>query len=254
MLDNNCSLKLEKKIVLVTGGSRGIGKQISLQLGLAGAKVYVNYVSSEEKAISCCREIENKGGSAEAIQFDVADKNQVDIAINNIIKEDGGLDILVNNAGISIDGLSVRCKKEDWDRVVNTNLTGTFNCSSKAALFMMKNRSGRIVNITSVVGQMGNAGQVAYASSKAGIIGLTKSMAKEFASRGITVNAVAPGFIETEMTDDLSEKRRQIYLDSIPVGRFGKKEEVAMAVQYLCSDLAGFITGQILGVNGGMYM
>ncbi len=242
---------LAGKVALVTGGSRGIGRAICQKLAAEGAKVFVNYSSNsaaaEETAAAC-------GNGAEIIGFNVADSAAVDAAIESIQKKAGKIDILVNNAGISKDGLFIRMKNEDWDTTLGVNLNGAFYCSRAAARFMLKARAGRIINISSVVGEMGNPGQVPYVSSKAGLIGLTKAMAKELATRGITVNAITPGFIETEMTGALPEETRTEHLKHIPLGRYGAAEEVAGAVAFLAGQDASYITGQVLGINGGMYM
>jgi 3-oxoacyl-[acyl-carrier protein] reductase len=245
---------LEGKVALVTGGSRGIGREIALELARSGAHIFINYAQradAAEETASLCKEV---GGSATPLRFSVADSAAVTEAFAEIQKSSGKLDILVNNAGITRDGLVLRMKDSDWDETLATNLSGSFYCCRSAAKLMMKARSGRIINISSVVGEMGNAGQVNYVSSKAGVIGLTKSLAKELGSRGITVNAVTPGFIDTDMTSELSEKVRQEMLAAIPLARFGAPREVASAVAFLCSESAGYITGQVLGVNGGMYM
>jgi 3-oxoacyl-[acyl-carrier protein] reductase len=246
--------KLTGKVALVTGGSRGIGRAICVDLAKQGAFVWVNYASrpdAAEKTVELCREA---GGHAAAIQFLVGDSAQVDAAVDSIKEKSGRLDILVNNAGISKDGLFVRMKNEDWSDTIETNLTGSFNCSRAASKLMMKQRWGRIVTISSVVGEMGNAGQVPYVASKAGLIGMTKAIARELASRSVTANAIAPGFIETDMTDALGDEVKEHHKAAIPLGRFGKAEEVSSLVSFLCSEQAGYITGQVIGVNGGMYM
>lgn len=242
------------KVALVTGASRGIGRTIARTLGEHGAYVIVNYARNEQEAVLCCREIEAQGGKALAVQFDVANKSQVENVIKGLIGEVGGVDILVNNAGIALNGLAVKFKENDFDKMVEINLKGAFNCSSVAALQMMKKRWGRIINISSVVGQMGNPGQAVYASTKAALIGLTKSLAKEFATRNITVNAVSPGFVKTEMTDSLSETQKAAYLVNIPVGRLGTTLDVAHGVLFFASPMSSYITGQVLGINGGMYI
>lgn len=245
---------LNGKVALVTGGSRGIGRAVCLELARHGAHVFVNYRSgrtaAEETVASCVQ----AGGQAESIEFDVASSAMVDEAIDSIKGKTGRIDIVVNNAGMTRDGLFVRMKDEDWHSTLNTNLTGAFYVSRAAAKLMMKARTGRIVNMSSVVGEMGNPGQTAYVASKAGVIGLTKALARELASRNITVNAVAPGFIETDMTAALDEKQRSAHLEHIPLGRYGKPEEVAQLVAFLCSDHAAYMTGQVVGINGGMYM
>lgn len=245
---------LKDRTVLVTGGSRGIGRAISVALATAGARVFVNYASSPDAAQETVALCKAAGSEAEAMQFDIASTEAVDAAIDQIKAKAGKLDILINNAGISKDGLFIRLKDEDWDKTVDTNLKGAFICSRAAARIMMKNRYGRIINISSVVGEMGNAGQVPYVSSKAGLLGLTKAMAKELASRSITVNAITPGFISTDMTAALSDDLKSEYEKTIPLARFGKPEEVGALVRFLASDEASYITGQVIGINGGMYM
>lgn len=239
---------------LVTGGSRGIGKTVAISLARQGYQVYFTYVSRPELAEKVCAEIEEAGGRARAFQLDASDWDAVANFFKTEIKDRVRLDVLVNNAGITKDGLIVRMKREQWEQVLNVNLTGSFICLQQAAKIMMKQRFGRIINITSVVGQMGNAGQANYAASKAGMIGLTKSAALELAPRGITVNAVAPGFIETDMTTALSDEVRAKYLENIPAGALGTARDIATAITFLASPDAGYITGQVLGVNGGMYL
>lgn len=254
MLSSGLDLKLKGLIALVTGGSRGIGREICCRLAAAGAHVEVNYASNSaaaEETVKLCRQA---GGSARACGFDVASSADVDSAVEAIKKEHGHLHILVNNAGIAHDGLLVRFKDEDWKRTLDTNLSGAFYASRAAARHMMKQRWGRIVNVSSIVGEMGNAGQAAYVASKAGLIGLTKSMARELASRGVTVNAITPGFIETDMTAGLDEKLKEQHLAQIPLGRYGSASEVAALVVFLASAESAYITGQSIGINGGMYM
>jgi len=238
----------------VTGAARGIGKTIAVALARPGLKIYVNDVTPEDAARETIREVEAQGAQAAYLQFNVAEPKEVEQAFEKIIGESGRLDILVNNAGINRDQLLVRMKEDDWDQVLAVNLKGAFNCLKAAAKPMLKQRFGRIVNISSVVGLMGNAGQANYVASKAGLVGLTKSAARELASRNITVNAVAPGFIETAMTENLPEKTREAMLAQIPSNRFGQPEEVAHAVAFLVSDRAAYITGQVIHVNGGMLM
>ena len=247
-------MSLNGKIAIVTGGSRGIGRAICQRLAKMGALVYVNYVSRPEAAEETVEMIEKAGGKGKIVGFDVSDGKAVQDAFKDILKESGSIDILVNNAGITRDGLMARMKESDWDSVLDTNLKGAFLCSKVASRSMMKQKSGRIVNISSVSGFSGNAGQVNYAAAKAGLVGLTKSMAREYASRNITVNSVAPGFIETEMTELLeSDTQDQIKSES-PLAAFGKCDDIAGAVAYLVSDDGGYVTGQTLHVNGGMYM
>lgn len=245
---------LGDQVALVTGASRGIGRGIARHLASLGARTYVSYVRDAAAAQSCVAAIAEVGGQAEAVQFDVADVEATAAAIARIVKEAGRLDILVNNAGMAIDNLLLRLKPEEWDQVIAVNLRGTFSCTRAATRTMLRAHYGRIINITSVVGVMGNAGQAAYAAAKAGIIGFTKSMARELASRAVTVNAVAPGLIETEMTAYLPEDRRSEYLQLIPVGRLGTVDEVAELVGFLARREAGYITGQVIGINGGLYI
>jgi 3-oxoacyl-[acyl-carrier protein] reductase len=243
---------LNEQVAIVTGASRGIGKAIALALASEGASVVINYTSSLEAAQSLVDSIKNAGGKAIAIKADVSNPAQVDHLIKETLDNLGRIDILVNNAGITRDTLLLRMKLEDWQSVIDLNLTGVFLCTQAVSKTMLKQRSGRIINISSVAGQMGNPGQANYSAAKAGVIGFTKTLAKEFASRGITVNAVAPGFIETDMTSDL--KADEI-LKMIPLGRYGKPEEIAGMVRFLAADpAAGYITGQVFNVDGGMVM
>lgn len=238
---------------LVTGGSRGIGKAIALRLAQDGYQIFLTYVSKPEQAEAVCETIRAQGGKASCFKIDVSDWEQVREFFKNEIKKKVSLDILVNNAGITKDGLIMRMKREQWQQVLDVNLGGCFVCLQQAAVVMMKQRYGRIINITSVVGQRGNAGQANYAASKAGIIGLTKTAAQELGGRAITVNAVAPGFIETDMTSVLPEEVKEKFLSNIPAGTLGTPEDIAEAVAFFASPKAGYINGQILGVNGGMY-
>ena len=246
------SASLDGQTALVTGASRGIGRAVALALAGEGAEVVVNYASSPDAAEEVVAEIQAQGGSAYAIKADVADEASVEDLIKTVLKRSERIDVLVNNAGITRDGLLMRMKTEDWQAVINLNLTGVFLCTRAVVRPMLKQRSGRIINITSVVGLMGNAGQANYAAAKAGVVGLTRSSAKEMASRGITVNAVAPGFIATDMTKDLAA---DAILSAIPLGRFGTPDQVAGTVRFLAADpAAAYITGQVLQVDGGMVM
>jgi 3-oxoacyl-[acyl-carrier protein] reductase len=245
---------LQGQVAVVTGGSRGIGRAISIALASEGAHVVVNFASNQSAAEEVVTLCEQAGGTASLSPFLVGDSEAVDNAFDAIKEKHGRLDILVNNAGISRDGLFIRMKNDDWDKTLETNLNGAFYCARAAAKIMIKGRYGRIINMSSVVAEMGNAGQIPYVSSKAGLIGLTKAMAKELASRNITVNAITPGFIETDMTAALDEKLREEHLKVIPLSRYGKAEEVAALTQFLASAHAGYITGQVIGINGGMYM
>ena len=245
---------LAGKVALVTGASRGIGKAIACKLAREGAKVIINYNGSKEKAEAVKSEIEAAGGQAEVYQCDVSDYTACETFIQTVIKEEGSPDILVNNAGITKDGLLMKMSEEDFDKVLDTNLKGAFNTIRFASRQMLRQKGGRIINMSSVVGVSGNAGQANYAASKAGVIGLTKAAARELASRGITVNAIAPGFIETDMTDVLSDKVKEASEAQIPLGHFGKPEDVAAAAAFLASEEARYITGQVLHVDGGMVM
>jgi len=244
----------EKRTVVVTGGSRGIGRAICLALGGPDTHVFFNYVSREDAAIETEKLVGAAGGTATGMRANVASAEDVNTFFNNITKETGRIDVLVNNAGISRDGLLVRMKDADWDAVLDINLKAAFLCAKNATKAMMKQRYGRVVFMTSVVGIIGNPGQANYAASKAGLIGLAKSMARELASRGITVNAVAPGLIETDMTASLSDKAKEAMVAQIPLGRAGKPEDIAAAVAFLVSDQASYITGQVIHVSGGMYI
>lgn len=241
------------KVALITGSSRGIGKSVAKDLASKGAFVIINYSSNEQAAQSVKDEIESKGGKCEIRGFDVSSYSQVNDEIDSIVKDHGELNFLVNNAGITRDTLLMRMKEEDWDDVINVNLKGVFNCTKAASKYMVKQKSGRIVNISSVVGEMGNPGQSNYSATKAGIIGFTKSVSRELASRNITVNSIAPGFIETDITSGLSDKVKEHYLRQIPLSRFGSPEDVSGVVSFLLSDAASYITGEVIRVNGGMY-
>ena len=245
---------LTGKIAVVTGASRGIGKEIAKTLAAKGATVVVNYNGSAEKAEETVKEIEALGGKAEALQCNVSDYDKAAEMMAYVVKTYGRVDILVNNAGITRDNLLMKMSEEDFDAVLNTNLKGAFNCIKHISRQMLKQKNGHIVNISSVSGVMGNAGQVNYSASKAGVIGMTKSLAKELAAKGVTVNAVAPGFIETDMTAALPETARTALLATIPQARLGAPEDVAQAVAFLAGDGASYITGQVLGVDGGMGM
>lgn len=243
---------LKNKIALITGAGRGIGRAIAIALAKEGAEVVINYNGSEERAKEVKQTIEENGGKASMYKCNVSDFVACEAMIKDIVKEYGHLDILVNNAGITKDGLIMKMKEEDFDSVLNVNLKGTFNTIRHSARQMLKQRSGKIINISSVSGILGNVGQANYAASKAGVIGLTKTMARELGSRGITVNAIAPGFVETEMTGVLSEEIRENACKQIILGRFGKPEDIANIAVFLASDKADYITGQVISVDGGM--
>ena len=245
---------LDGKVALVTGGSRGIGRAIALKLAEEGAKVAINYAGNVKAAEEVKAAIEEKGGKALLVQADVSDSAAAEAMVASVVEAFGTVDILVNNAGITRDALFARMKEEDFNAVINTNLKGVFHCTKAVTKLMMKQRSGRIVNMASVVGVTGNAGQANYSAAKAGVIGFTKSVARELAGRGITVNSVAPGFIETDMTAVLSDKVKEAMAEDIPLKRAGKPEDVANAVLFLASDNAAYITGQVLHVDGGMVM
>ena len=245
---------LDGKTALVTGASRGIGRAIALCLAAEGARVAINYAGNVKAAEEVKAIIEAAGGTAILCQADIADSSAVEVMIADVVKEFGAIDILVNNAGITRDTLLMRMKDEDFAKVLDTNLKGVFYCTKAVSKLMMKKRSGRIVNMASVVGLVGNAGQTNYAAAKAGVIGFSKSAAKELASRGITVNVVAPGFIGTDMTAGLPESVKEKMLTDIPLGRMGEPEDVANAVLFLASDQASYITGQVVNVDGGMVM
>lgn len=239
---------------VVTGGGRGIGRAVCLKLGSLGAAVGVNYSQSADAAEAVVREIEAAGGTAKAFRFDVGNEESVEQGMKAAVAELGGLDILVNNAGIAVDGLIMRTKGADWARTIDVNLSGCFYCCRAAAKSLLRSKQGRVVNISSVIGEMGNAGQVAYSASKSGIFGLTKSLAKELGSRAVTVNAVTPGFIATEMTERMSEEQVSELLKQIPLARLGEVDDVAGLVAFLCSTEGKYITGEVIAVNGGLHM
>ena len=245
-------MSVKNKTVVITGGNSGIGRELALAFGMKKANVVVNYIVNEEAATETVSHIENLGGKAIKVFGDVTKLSDCENIIKQATKEFSKVDILINNSGITRDNLIMRMKEEDFDSVIDVNLKGTWNMCKSVTRHMMKNRSGSIINISSVVGIMGNAGQTNYVASKAGIIGLTKSLAKELGSRGITVNAVAPGFIETKMTEVLPEDVKENYMKQIPLGKFGSPEDIANACIFLASGKASYITGQVLSVNGGM--
>jgi 3-oxoacyl-[acyl-carrier protein] reductase len=242
------------KVALVTGGSRGIGRATAEVLSAQGARVFITFVGNEAAARETVQAIETAGGSAEAVRLDVADTVAAEAAVADIAKRAGRLDVLVANAGVSIDGLLLRLKEDDFDRTLAVNLKGAVACSRAAIKVMMRAKTGRIVLLSSVVGEMGNVGQTAYAASKAALLGVAKSLAREYASRGITVNAVTPGYVDTDMTSGLTGELREKMLTAVPLGRTGTAREIAAAIAYLASDEAAYVTGQTLRVNGGMYM
>jgi len=243
-----------KRTVLITGGSRGIGRGICIAFAQTGCRIFFNYSSASDAAAETEKLVAEAGGQATGIQVNVASEKEVAEFVRRVLDETGRIDVLVNNAGITRDGLIVRMKEADWDDVLNINLKGTFNCIKAVTKTMMKQRAGRIINVSSVVGVSGNPGQANYVASKAGIIGLTKGVAKELASRGITANVVAPGYVDTDMTTSLSDKAKEMMISQIPLGRVGTPEDIAAAVVFLASDQAAYITGQVIQVNGGMYM
>ncbi|MFZ5966344.1 MAG: 3-oxoacyl-[acyl-carrier-protein] reductase [Bacillota bacterium] len=247
-------MKLSGKTAIITGGSRGIGKAIALKLASLGANIVINYTSNPDKAEEVVNEIKNMGREAMAIKANVSKSEDVQNMIKLVEETFPTLDILVNNAGITRDGLLMRMKDEDWEQVIDTNLKGTYYCTKAVTKKMMKQKNGKIINVSSVVGVTGNAGQANYAASKAGVIGFTKSVAKELSSRGINVNAVAPGFIQTDMTDVLSDEIKETLIQNIPMKALGAPEDVANVVAFLCSDDSKYITGQVIHVDGGMVM
>jgi 3-oxoacyl-[acyl-carrier protein] reductase len=243
---------LENKVAIVTGASRGIGKAIAMTLAHYGASVIVNYCGSKEKAEAVVDEIKNHGGNAIAYQADVMDSEAVKLMFADVVKQFGKVDILVNNAGITKDNLILKMTEEEFDAVINTNILGTFHCLKQASRIMLKQKGGRIINISSIFGILGNAGQINYCASKAGIIGMTKSLARELGSRGITVNAIAPGFIKTDMTDVLSDELKEKAIERIALKRIGEVGDIAETAAFLASDKASYITGQTIQVDGGM--
>jgi len=253
-MDEKYLLALTNRVAVVTGASRGIGKAIALELAKRGAKVVVNYRTHEDAALQVLEQIRESGGDGIIDQADISQFDQAQALIKNCVEHFGKIDILVNNAGITRDTLIMMMSEEDWDIVHATNLKGTFNCSKAAVRYMMRQKYGRIINITSVSGQMGNAGQCNYSASKAGQIGFTKALAREVASRNITVNAIAAGYIETDIWENVPQEMKESFLKLIPLGRKGQPEEIAYAVAFLASDQAAYITGQVLGVDGGMAM
>ncbi len=247
-------MRLDNKTAVITGGSRGIGKEVALHLASLGADIAISYNSNADAANKVIEEIRSMGRKAIAMKADVGKKEQVEEFVGEVLEQYGNIDILVNNAGITRDNLLLRMKEEEWDEVLNTNLKGVFLMTKRVLRKMIKNKRGKIINITSIVGVIGNAGQANYSASKAGLIGFTKSVAKEVAVRGIQVNAIAPGFIETEMTDVLPENIKDELINAIPSRKLGKPEDIAYLVGYLSSELSNYITGQIIHVDGGMYM
>lgn len=245
---------MEQRTVIVTGGSRGIGRAICEAFAAEGARIFFNYANNEAAAQNTIAAIVKAGGTAHAHKVNVTVESEVEAFVAEVMQTTGRVDVLINNAGVTRDGLLVRMKEEDWDLVLDTNLKGPFLCTKHVAKVMMKQRYGRIVNISSVVGSLGNPGQANYVSSKAGIAGLTKAVARELASRNITVNAVAPGYINTDMTHELPQKLQEALIQQIPAGRIGDAREIADTVYFLASDKAAYITGQLLHVNGGLYM
>jgi len=254
MYKGEVGMQLKGKTAVVTGGSRGIGRSIALELAAKGANVVVNYTSRCEAALSVVREIEELGVSGMAVKADVSKAKEVENLVNEVLNKFGSIDILINNAGITRDNLIIRMTEQEFDEVININLKGAFICTKSVSRVMIKQKSGKIINVSSVVGIIGNSGQSNYAAAKAGLIGFTKSMAKELARRGINVNAVAPGFIQTDMTSVLSDKVKEELIESIPLKRIGKPEDVAKAVLFLASEYSDYITGQVIHIDGGMVM
>jgi 3-oxoacyl-[acyl-carrier protein] reductase len=246
--------ELGGQVAVVTGGSRGIGRAIARRLAEAGAEVVVNYLANEGAAEETVRLIRDAGGAASALRFDVGDGEAVRAGMAAVVDRTSRLDILVNNAGVAVDALLLRLHEEDWERALRTNLTGVFHCTKAALRTMLRARHGRIVSVTSVVAEMGNAGQVAYAAAKAGVVGFTKALAREVSARGVTVNAVSPGLVDTDMAASVGEQQKGLYANLIPAGRLAAPEEVAAAVAFLAAPAAGYITGHVLQVNGGLYM
>ena len=246
-------MELQNKVALITGGSRGIGKSVSIELAKAGAIVIINYANSESSAKEVLNIVEESGGTGEILQFNVSDTIVVEEKIKYILEKYEKIDILVNNAGITRDSLFMRMKEQQWDEVFEVNTKGVFNCTKNVVRSMVKNQYGKIINITSVVGEMGNPGQANYSSTKSAIMGFTKSLAKELGSKNINVNAISPGFIETDITDVLPDSVKEKYKEIIPLSRFGIPEDVAKAVLFLASDDSSYITGEILKINGGLY-
>lgn len=247
-------LDIKGKVALVTGGSRGIGKEVAKKLASFGANLIINYTSREEAALETKKEIEDFGVKCMVVKCDVSKSEEVNLMVDDVIKEFGQIDILVNNAGITRDGLLMRMKEEDFDKVIDINLKGVFNCTKAVSKPMMKKKFGKIINMSSVVGIVGNPGQTNYCASKAGVIGFTKATAKELASRNININAIAPGFIDTDMTNVLSDDLKNTMLKSIPKNEFGKPEDVANVVAFLASSMSRYVTGQVINVDGGMVM
>ena len=242
------------RVAVVTGGSRGIGRAVARRLAADGATVVINYLHNGSAAAETVRLVEEAGGRAWSVAFDVGDADAVRTGMQTVVDRESRVDILVNNAGVAVDALLLRLREEDWERALRTNLTGVFHCTKAALRSMVRNRYGRIVNLTSVAAEMGNAGQVAYAAAKAGVIGLTRALAREVASRGVTVNAVSPGAVETEMTEGLGADQKALFAAVTPVGRMAAPQEIADAVAFLAGPGAGYVTGHVLRVNGGLYM